>query len=82
MKSCIFNKNNHSYLQGNSDGSLDEVTMSLLLALLYALEIARASKVLIKFFVNYSHADRKTFSNPCVCPNATISVITSSFFYL
>jgi nuclear pore complex protein Nup205 len=30
--------------QGNSDGSLEEVTMSLLLALLYALEIARASK--------------------------------------
>ena len=31
--------------QGNSDGSLDEITMALLLALLYALDISRVSKV-------------------------------------
>ena len=30
--------------QGNSDGSLDEVTMALLLALLYALDVTRATK--------------------------------------
>ena len=31
--------------QGNSDGSLDEITMALLLALLYALDVTRASKI-------------------------------------
>ena len=31
--------------QGNSDGSLDDVTMALLLALLYALDVTRVSKI-------------------------------------